>query len=367
MPATDTQAERTATALVVSVPNGAFETQLIHLGEIRPDEILVRMVATGGTIPLPMPTILGHEGAGVVEEAGAEVNHVHVGDHVLLSFPACDTCTSCRQGSPAYCKEGPRLIFGGGRLDGSTPFSLADGQDVHLFFGQSSFSSRSIVNGYCATRVDKSLPLNVLCPLGCSVQTGAGTVLNVLNPKVGNSVVVYGAGSVGLAGIIAAANLTPATKIIAVDISDDKLRVSREFGATHTINSSKEDVVEVIKSLTDGDGSNYAFDTTGKRAVIEDMMGASANNARIASVASPPLGEAVRIEVSKWIGRGLVYSAVSQGSAVSRSFIPALIDFWKQGRLPVDRLVTEYSWKDIVKMENDVRQGTCIKPVLLWD
>ncbi|KAF4964896.1 hypothetical protein FSARC_7241 [Fusarium sarcochroum] len=399
MPPADTQAQRVAVALVVATANGGFEPREVYLGEVRSNEILIRMVATGichtdfsgqnGTIPVPMPVILGHEGAGVVEEVGAQVKHVQVGDHVLLSFPACETCTSCRKGQPAHCEEGPRLIFGGARLDNSTPFSLADGQRVHSFFGQSSFSSRSIVNGYCATSIDKDLPLSVLCPFGCSIQTGAGTVLNILSPTVDSSVVVYGAGSVGLAGIIAAANLTPATKIIAVDICDEKLLLAQRLGATHAINSSKEDVVRAIRHLTNGDGSSHAFDTTGIKAVIENMFEASANGARIASVASPPKGEPIHIEVSTWIGRGLVYSAVSQGSAVPRlvsarrklnipcvnllilmyrhKFLPALVEFWKQGRLPVDEMVTEYSWKDFAKMQEDVRQGVCVKPVLIWD
>ncbi|KAI3571638.1 aryl-alcohol dehydrogenase [Fusarium oxysporum f. sp. albedinis] len=367
----------TATAIVTTAPEGTFEIRNITLKGMRSDEIIVRMVATGvchtdfscanGTIPVPSPIVLGHEGAGVVECVGSDVCHVQVGDHVILSFPACGVCASCCRGSPAYCKDGPRLSFGGTRLDGSTTFALEGGDSVYSLFGQSSFSSRSIVSGYCATSVDKSLPLKTLCPLGCSIQTGAGTVLNVLKPEVGSSIVIYGVGSVGLAGVMSAAKLTPAARIVAVDVSEEKLQAALKLGATHVINSSEQDVVKAVRDLTNGNGSDYAFDTTGNRKVIEAMIAASTNTAKVASVGSSPIGHFVNIEVASWIGRGISYSGACQGSAVPRVFLPALIEFWRQGRLPFDQLVTEYSYRDFERMHSDVRDGFCIKPVLLWD
>ncbi|RFU28222.1 hypothetical protein B7463_g8101, partial [Scytalidium lignicola] len=366
----------TATALVVSTPGGPFEVQKVELKDLRPDEIIVRMVATGvchtdfsstnGTIPVPTPVIVGHEGSGVVEKVGSEVKHLAEGDHVLLSYPACTTCGPCLKGNPAYCVHGVRMSFGGCRLDGSVPFSK-DGKDIHSFFNQSSFAHRSIVNQVCAVKIDKSLPLDILCLLGCGIQTGAGTILNVLKPGIGSSVVVYGVGSVGLAGIMAASKFTPATKIIAVDINDKKLAFAEELGATHTINSRDQDVVKFIRDLTNGEGANCAYDTTGVIKVVHDMIEASAQNAVVASVGSAPQGSKVQIELPEWIGRGMHFTGSCQGSSVPQLFIPALIEFWKQGRFPVDRLIKRYHYTEINKAKDDLHHGDCVKGVLLWD
>ncbi|KAH8806078.1 alcohol dehydrogenase [Xylogone sp. PMI_703] len=366
----------TATALVVSTPGAPFEVQEVELKELRPDEIIVRMAATGvchtdfaaanGRIPVPTPVIVGHEGSGVVEKVGSEVKDLAEGDHVLLSFPACMKCKPCLRGNPSYCVHGVHLSFGGCRLDGSVPFSK-DGRDIHSFFNQSSFAHRSIVNQVCAVKVDKSLPLDILCPLACGIQTGAGTVLNILKPGVGTSVAVYGVGSVGLAGIIAASKLTPATKIIAIDIDDKKLAMAKELGATHAVNSKDQDVVKLVKDITDGEGADCAYDTTGIVDVIHNMIEAAAHNAIVATVGSAPLGSKVQIEISDWIARGIHYAGSCQGSSVPRVFIPALIEFWKQGRFPVDRLIKRYHFTEINKAREDVQRGDCIKGVLLWD
>lgn len=249
---------------------------------------------------------------------GAAVSDLAIGDHVLLSFPACNQCLQCSQGRPAYCKRAFQLSFGGARLDGSHTFSL-DGEDVFSpFFGQSSFAHRSIVSAACAVKVHRSLPLHLLCGLGCGLQTGAGTVLNILKPNVGDSVVVYGTGSVGLAAIIAAAKLTAATKVIAVDIVDAKLELARELGATHVINSKGKDVVALVKAITDGEGSNAALDATGSVPVIQAMIAAAANNSIVASVGAKPGAGHVQIEPIDWIGRNISYVGSCQGSSVPR-------------------------------------------------
>ncbi|KAF5572984.1 sterigmatocystin biosynthesis monooxygenase stcW, partial [Fusarium pseudocircinatum] len=231
----------TSTAIVTTAPEGTFEIRDITLKEMRSDEIVVRMVATGvchtdfscanGTIPVPSPIILGHEGAGVVECVGPDVYHVQVGDHVVLSFPAC-----------------------GAELWGS--------------------------------------------------------------------IVIYGVGSVGLAGVMSAAKLTPAARIVAVDVSEEKLQAASKLGATHVINSSEQDVVKAVRDLTNGNGSDCAFDTTGNGKVIEAMIAASTNTAKVASVGSSPIGHFVNIEVASWIGRGISYSGACQGSAVPRVTVP---------------------------------------------
>jgi len=252
-------------------------------------------------------------------------------------------------------------------MDGSKTFSV-NGQDIYSsFFGQSSFAKRSIVKGVCAVKVDKDVPLDVLCPLGCGIQTGAGTVLNVLKPFVGSSVVVFGVGSVGLAGIMAAAKFTPATRIIAVDILDEKLEMAKELGATHTINSKGKDIVQILKDITNGDGVDFAYDCTGNVKVVESMIAASAHNGVVATVGGAPLGSKVGIEISNWIGRGIHYTGSCQGSSVPQEFIPTLVEFWKQGRFPLDRLIKRYPYTDINKVKEDMHHGSVIKAVLVWD
>ena len=242
---------------------------------------------------------------------------------MLLTYNACTRCTPCVRGNPAYCRYGAELSFGGSRLDGSRTFATVDGVEINsAYFGQSSFARRSVVRGVCAVKVEESLPLDILCCLGCGVQTGAGTVLNVLKPRIGAAVVVYGIGSVGLAAVMAAAKFTPATKIVAVDIVDSRLDVAKELGATHAVNSKGQDVVAVVKSLTDGEGADSALDTTGNIAVIESMIAAAANNATVATVGGGPAGQFVRVEPASWIGRGISYVGSCQGSSV-----PQIVSF----------------------------------------
>ena len=270
-----------------------------------------------GTIPVPLPLVVGHEGSGVVEKVGADIKHVTVGDHVLLTYNACLQCTACLRGNPAYCVHAGALCFGGSRLDGSMTMAM-DGADIHsAFFGQSSFACRSVVRGVCAVKVDKDLPLHLLCPLGCGIQTGVGTILNVLKPSVGSSIAIFGAGSVGLAGIMAAARFTPAAQIIAVDIVNRKLALAKEFGATHIINSKDGgNVVEKIMAVTKGQGADFAFDATGNLQVIQDMIAVAAKNGTVATVGSAPFGKFIQIEPAAWIQRGVNYTGACQGSSL---------------------------------------------------
>ena len=252
----------------------------------------------------------------MVERVGSDVKHVAPGDHVLLTFNACYECTQCVRGQPSYCRHAYKLSFGGCRLDNSKPMSM-DGTDISsAYFGQSSFARRSIVRGVCAIKVDKDLPLDILCTLGCGFQTGAGTVLNVLKPRIGASVCVFGVGSVGLAGIMAAANFTPATKIIAVDVVDERLEMAKSLGATHTINSKGKDVVELINAITGDEGIDCGMDATGLIPVIESMIALAARNGTVATVGGASKGKFVQIEAASWLGRNVSYVGSCQGSAL---------------------------------------------------
>lgn len=202
------------------------------------DEILVKIVATGvchtdavmrdnpGVVP--MPAILGHEGAGIVASIGEAVSGIRVGDHVVLSYAACHHCENCLSNHPSACEDFNTLNFGGRREDGTTPYRLGD-QDLSLFFGQSSFSQYVVTRASNAVVVDPEVDLTLLGPLGCGIQTGSGTVLNRLKPVIGESIVVFGCGAVGLSAIMAA-KLTGCSQIIAVDIHASRLALAGETG-----------------------------------------------------------------------------------------------------------------------------------------
>jgi aryl-alcohol dehydrogenase len=278
-----------------------------------------------GTMPIRFPLVGGHEGAGVVERVGSQVGHVEVGDHVLLTFSSCGECASCRRGIPAYCFNMWEMNFLGARRDGTTAFSLEDGKIVSShFFGQSSFAQRTIVRGVSAIKVEKGLPLHLLCSMGCGMQTGAGTVLNALRLQVGQSLVVFGAGAVGMTGIMAA-RLTPATMIIAVDVLDSKLVKAQEMGATHTINPTEKDAVSEIRALTKGFGADRAIDTTGNVKVIKSMIECAAPGGIVATVGAPRKGATIEIEPAAWLARGVSYMGVHQGPSVP---IQVLISFF---------------------------------------
>ena len=209
------------------------------------------------------------------------------------------------------------MNFQGSRLDGSKAYTFArDGTEISShFFGQSSFAQKAIVRASSAISISKDLPLETLCPLGCSIQTGAGSVLNVLNPRPGNVVAIFGTGAVGMAAVIAAA-LTPASKIIAIDLQDSKLDQARALGATVTINPGKQDLVKEIFALTGNFGIDRAIDTTGNIGVINTMIASAAPGAIVASVGAPRMGAKVEIEPATWLTRGVSYTGVHQGSSV---------------------------------------------------
>jgi aryl-alcohol dehydrogenase len=224
--------------------------------------------------PVPLPVVLGHEGAGVVEAVGPAVEQLSPGDHVALSFLPCGHCRPCFDGSPASCANFNDINFAGARPDGSHALSLVDGAGTlhDRFFGQSSFGTYAIANERNTVKVRADAPLELLGPLGCGIQTGAGTVLRALKVGAGASFAVTGAGAVGLSAVMAA-RVAGATTIVAVDIVPERLELARELGATHVINGTEADAVEEIRGIT-GSGVDYALDTTGVPALIGQAVDA---------------------------------------------------------------------------------------------
>ncbi|MEV1080146.1 NAD(P)-dependent alcohol dehydrogenase [Streptomyces sp. NPDC050211] len=365
----------TTRAAVVESGGAPFTLSDVVLDEPGPHEALVRMVATGlchtdlgvasGGLPFPLPGVLGHEGAGVVEAVGSAVTGVAPGDHVLLSFTSCGGCRNCRGGHPAYCATWlPLNLIGGRRADGSSTVSRGGEPLGGHFFGQSSFAERALADERSLVKVDADVPLDSIAPLGCGVQTGVGAVWNVLKPVTGSTVVVLGAGAVGLSAVMAAA-LTPATTIIAVDKVGERLSLAKELGATHTVNAGEADLGEAIASLTGGQGADGIVETTGSVAVLRQGVDALAARGTLVVVGAPPFGTEVSLDVNGLLG-GKQIVGLTLGDSETQTLIPALVRMVKEGRLPLHRLISTYPFADIDQAVRDMRAGKTIKPVLTF-
>ncbi|QAY74225.1 NAD(P)-dependent alcohol dehydrogenase [Agromyces protaetiae] len=350
-----------------------FEVRTVQLDDPRPNEVLVKLVATGvcgtdlgvqaGHTPFPLPGVLGHEGAGVVEAVGAGVSTVKPGDKVLLSFTSCGVCRNCKLGHPAFCQYFLTLnLIGGRRADGS--YTLHEGGEPvnGHFFGQSSFATHALADERGVTRVSDDADLAALAPLGCGIQTGAGTVLNILKPAPGTTIAVFGAGAVGLAAVMAA-RLTSVERIVVVDIVQSRLDLAATLGATHPINSRDLDLTQVLLDLTDGWGIDYAVDATGNVPVIHSAILALAPLGELALVGAPPVGHTVDLDVNFMLsGRRVI--GVTEGDSTPQLLIPALIELIAQGRFPLDKLITPFDFSNINDAMSALKDGSALKPVL---
>ncbi|MFJ2439333.1 MULTISPECIES: NAD(P)-dependent alcohol dehydrogenase [unclassified Streptomyces] len=363
----------TTIAAVVESAGAGFSFAEVGLAEPRPDEVIVRMVAAGichtdlgvasGALPFPLPGVLGHEGAGVVEAVGAAVTRVVPGDHVLLSFTSCGGCTACRGGHPAYCGQWlPLNLLGGTRADGSHTLTRGDTNIGGHFFGQSSFAHHALVDERSVVKVPTDAPLDLLAPLGCGVMTGTGAVWNVLSPSPGDTLVITGAGAVGLSAVMAA-RLTPATRVIVVDRVPARLDLARELGATHTIDTRSADLVEAVAEITAGGGANGVIETTGHVGVLKSALTTLAARGTAVIVGAPAFGVEVPVDVNFMMpGRRVV--GLTLGDAETQTLLPVLVELVRSGRLPVDRLVKHYPFEKIGEAVADTLSGDTIKPIL---
>jgi aryl-alcohol dehydrogenase len=349
-------------AAVLRTRGGLLWIETLELEGPRDDEVLVRIVATGichtdidlcddwdGAVE---PVVLGHEGAGVIERVGKNVKRFKNGDHVVLSYQSCGHCRQCRSGHPTDCEHFYDANFGFKRLDGSNPLQRS-GVSAH-FFGQSSFATHVLATERNLVRVSQDLRLELLAPLGCGLQTGAGTVLNSLMVRAGASIAIFGAGTVGLAAVMAA-HIVGANPIIAVDINPTRLELARQLGATHAIDNRYEDVASRLSAIT-GRGVDYVLEITGDRTlhrVAVDVLNPHGTAAYLTGVSGPhPLSG----------GRKTI--SIIQGDAVPQYFIPKLISLYQAGQFPFDRLLKFYDFGEINQAIADAVRGDTIKPVL---
>lgn len=359
-------------AYVVHEKNGPYLLEDVALAEPNANEILVKNVASGichtdefgrsQGVEIALPIVLGHEGAGIVAKVGADVKEFAVGDHVAFSYAFCGHCHNCSGGEPFYCESYNQINFGGVAADGKTKLHQ-NGKSVSMFFGQSSFATHSVIHQNSAVKVDKEVDLTLVAPLGCGVQTGAGTVLNTLRPSVSDSIAVYGCGSVGLSAIMAA-KVAYCQTIIAVGGNEKSLRLAQELGATHTVNRKETpDLTQAIKNITDGKGVHYAIDTSGYGPMIEAAIKALRYHGTM--VVLSPDGTIEQFGMGKDVLMNMVtLKGVCEGDALAKKFIPELIHLYKQGKYPLDKLVTVYDFSDLEKAVADSNNGKVIKAVI---
>ena len=345
-----------------------FALEEVTLFAPKSNEVLVRVVATGvchtdavardlGISPYPI--VLGHEGAGIVEQVGDNVTRLAPGDHVVISFAHCGQCDNCLTGYPTVCARFNELNFGGRMEDDS--YRLRQGStDVATFFGQSSFGTHAVAHERNLVKVDKDVDLSLLGPLGCGIQTGAGTVLNRLKPEFGTSIAIYGCGAVGLSAIMAA-KIANCRHIFAVDVHDSRLQLAKELGATHAFNGKHVDVVKEIKEASGG-GTRYAVESTGVPPVVRQCLNALRPMGEAAIVGVTP---EMQIDVhNDLMAEGKSMIGVIEGDSVPRVFIPKLIEFYKAGQFPFDKLVKFYGFDQINEAFQDSANGVAIKPIL---
>lgn len=363
-------------AAVVEAHHEPFRIEELEIDEPGFGEALVRIVASGlchtdgltreGGLPFPFPGVLGHEGAGVVEAVGEGVTKVAVGDHVVIGWPSCGQCRNCLDGQPRYCLRLGEALCSGARLlgpkAGESVLHRIDGSSLHSnFFGQSSLATHSLVWAEALVPVDSAAPLELLGPLACGISTGAGAVFNTAQPGPGESVVIFGAGAVGLAAVMAV-RCTPATEIIVVDLHADRLVLAEELGATHTINGGSEDVVARVHEICGGP-ADYALECTGAIPVVRQAIDSVGMLGTCILIGGAPAdAEFTADHLTTLWGKRIV--GTLGGSGRSDTLIPALVALYEQGRFPFDRLVTYFDFDNVEEALQSSKSGDVLKPVV---
>lgn len=362
----------TTRAAVLREKAAEFVFEDVTVGEPRAGEVLVRLVASGvchtdllvrdQILPPGLPAILGHEGSGVVAEVGAGVTGLAPGDPVVLAPLSCGRCRNCLGGHPMHCDAWGPLNLRGRRADGSTAYLDAQGAELNAhFFGQSSFAGHVVVREQSVVKVPDTVPLELLGPLGCGIQAGAGTVLRVLAPEPGSTIAVLGAGTVGLAAVMAA-RVAGCARIIVTDLHEARRELALELGATDVLTPGPDTVSQVL-ALT-GRGAGYVVDAVGLPQTARTALAVLAMGGTAAIAGSAGSGQEVALDLTQLMGRRVC--GVIEGDSVPRLLIPQLIELFRAGRFPFDRLVRTYPFEDLNQAVADSEAGRAVKPVVLY-
>lgn len=356
--------------------NVPFVVTELELQQPGADEVLVDIRATGvcasdahtrsGRIPSPLPAVLGHEGAGVVRAVGANVTHVAPGDHVALSWmPSCDTCRHCRAGRPVLCTAASPYLLAGTLLDGKTRLKY-QGQDVHQYSFLSTFAEAAVVPANSAVKIDKSVPFDVAALIGCAVLTGYGAAVNRAKVTPGSTVLIFGAGGVGLSAVMGA-KVAGAAQIIVVDPVEHKRAEALSFGATHTL-SSDEDIPARVLELTDGFGADFSIDGVGAPGILDTAFRATIKGGTIVCVGVPAPDARPSVVGPDLVRHEKVITGSLYGSSQPQRDIPIVAELYRQGRMPLDRLITKrYVLDEINEAFGDLEAGKLNRGVIMFD
>lgn len=342
-----------------------LEVKEVELSGPQQGEVLVKMVATGvchsdlscinGTIPAMFPFIIGHEGAGVVEEVGEGVDTVSPGDHVILSFvPKCGECFHCEHGQPYLCRQA-NAVNKGRQLDGTSRVKL-DGEDIQVMNGLGCMAEYCVVPSISVVPVEKDVPLNIGALIGCGVTTGVGAVINTAEIEEGSTVAVLGCGGVGLS-VIQGAKLAGAKTIIAIDLSEEKLEMAKKFGATDAV-LSDENTVKAVKGLTGGVGADYAFEVIGIPKVMELAYAVTRNGGTTVLVGLGGAKDMFSFSALAFPIRAKKLCGCMYGNSDPWSDFPKMIGYYQDGKLDLDSMISKtYTINDAVEAFADLEAG----------
>ncbi|KAF1989883.1 putative alcohol dehydrogenase [Aulographum hederae CBS 113979] len=397
--------------------DGGWKIEDVHLRPIKDDELVIQVVASGichtdlvfGDAPagssslVQYPKVLGHEGkmkntglwnctpeqlltlpspqtgSGYVKAVGSAVTVASLGDPVLLSFASCQNCLVCKKGRPSHCANFNALnFFGSPVFHTSTPSSTSSSNPdiTALFFGQSSFASLTIVHASSVVNVKGLIKnddeLKLLAPLGCGIQTGSGTVMNVAQPSPTDSIAIFGLGGVGMSAIMAA-KIRGCKIIIGVDRVASRLKLAKELGATHAIDTSAfaagdlSALVTAIREITPENlGADIVIDTTGVMPLVQAGIEAAAPLGRIIQVGTPPEGGSVAIQAMAFMCGGKQYIGAVEGHAVPEKYVPEMIRWWREGKFPVEKFIKFFEAGEFMQGVKEMKDGSCLKPVVVW-
>ncbi|MGI5472885.1 zinc-binding dehydrogenase [Streptomyces sp. CA-132043] len=364
------------TAAVLGELNAPHDFRRITLDPPKQGEVLVKIAATGvcasdahtrsGHTPSPLPTVLGHEGAGVVVETGAGVTHVAPGDHVALSWmPSCGACRFCQAGRPVLCSASAPALLAGTLLDGTVRMHDGD-RDIHHYSFLSTFADHTVVPAASAIKIPEAVPFEVAALAGCGVLTGYGAVVNRARVAPGDAVLVYGAGGVGLSAIMAA-QLSGADQIIVVDPDPEKREGAMVFGATRTLAPS-DPVVTTVRALTGGAGSDVTIDAVGKEGLLEQAFDATAPGGTVVCVGVPSADAYASVPGARFVREEKYLTGSLYGSSRPTQDIPKLLSLFQSGRLPIDKLVSQtYRFEELDTAFADMAGGRNRRGVVVVD
>lgn len=357
-------------AVVVNKIND-YSVVSVNLDPPKMGEVLVKMKATGvchsdlsvinGTIPSPLPVVLGHEGAGIVDQVGEGVTHVKPGDHVVISFiPNCGNCFYCLHQEPYLCSGAKQ---DGNLFDGTTRVHR-DGQRIFVMSFVGIMAEYAVVPAACLVTIDKSYDFKVAALVGCGVTTGVGAAIRTAKVQPGSTVAVFGCGGVGL-NVIQGARIAGAAQIIACDLSLEKMQMAVEFGATHTIDPGA-DMVKQINALTGGIGVDYAFDVVGHSKVIEQCIKATRKNGTAVLVGVGRLDDRFSVNAAILPFTSKTIKGCMYGSANFKVDFPLYLSLYKAGKLELDRLITKtYTLDDAPQAFADMEAGKNARGVIV--